>query len=306
MKKKKEEKATTTVSGDISGIKYRNSQGWSVFTVKGITCTGLLPDMCEIGTEVTCTGVLEDSKYGRQIKCESIIPAAPDLSSDSGVIKLLTRLPGIGPKRAAVAVVQFGKEEAWRLACEDPEKIGVKPDQAEAAKAIAASLLDSYDAIVYLLGIGLTDYQAATIYKTYGANTIQTVSENPYDLIDIDGFGFLTVDKIALKAGVSVGNPARIAACILYVLDDSASNGGHIYHQGWNLAEVVIDTLTQTAMKAEVPMSGAPDISAVRQQVHFLAGEGKIELSKGRVFSRQLIDAERTIIGFMEGCNAQA
>lgn len=273
-----------------------------MFSLAGNTptpCTGTLADMVEVGTEVTCTGIMENGKFGRQLKCESIVPAAPDVSTEAGVIKLLQRLPGIGPKKAAQAIQAHGHEEAWRLACTDPVQIGVRPEEVEEAIAVTATLLESYDATVYLLGIGLTDYQAGTIYRRYGRETIKVVSENPYQMTEIDGMGFITVDKIALKAGVSVGNPARIAACVKYVLDDSASNGGNIWHNGWSLADIVLETLTATAIKAEVPMHGAPDVSEVRKQVHFLAAEGKVVVEKGRVFSVDLLNAEKSILGFM-------
>lgn len=300
------------VTGEISSIKFRNSEGWSVFQVKttdpdpmfcGVTtCTGTLASMIDVGTSVTCTGVIEVGKFGRQVKCDQVVPAAPDVSTDAGVIKLLQRLPGIGPKKAMMAVQQFGHKEAWRLAGIDPEKIGVKAEHKNLAISIAATLLESYEATVYLLGIGLTDYQAGLIYGKYGKESIKVVSEDPYRLIDdIDGMGFITVDKIALKAGVSVGNPARITACILYVLDDSQSNGGNIWHNGWSLVEIVLQTLTDTAMKAEVSISGAPDKDEVRKQVHFLQAEGKIAINKGRVFSKTLLDAESAIFDFISG-----
>lgn len=300
-----------TIEGEITSIKFRNSDGWSVFTVKTvdpnpllsslITCTGTLAEMVEVGTTVTCTGTIESSAYGRQVKCESIVPAAPDVSTDAGVVKLLQRLPGIGPRKAMHSVQKYGHEEAWRLATTDPEKIGVKQSQVEEAISIAKTLLESYEATVYLLGIGLTDHQASTIYRMYGRDTVKVVSEKPYSLTDIDGFGFITVDKIALKAGVSVGNPARICACILYVLDDSASNGGHIWHNGWSLADIVLETLTDTAQKAEVSLIGAPDKDEIRKQVHFLSAEGKISVTKGRVFSKVLLDAEVAIFDFISG-----
>jgi len=303
MTKKQPEK--TTITGEISSIRFRNSDNWAVFSIKDSTtitnCTGTLADMVEVGSEVTCTGVMESGKFGLQLKCETITPAAPDISTEAGVIKLLQRIPGIGPKKAMQAVQKFGHEEAWKLACTDPVQIGVKEDVAEEAIAVAATLLESYEATVYLLGIGLTDHQAGIIYRRYGKESIKVVSENPYQMTEIDGMGFLTVDKIALKAGVSVGNPARVAACILYVLNDSAINGGHVWHNGWQLAEIVLDTLTQTAIKAEVPMSGAPDISMVRQQVHFLSAEGKVAIDKGRVFSKPLMDAENLIFSFVGG-----
>jgi len=292
----------TTITGEISAIKFRNSESWSVFSLAGnppIPCTGTLADMVEVGTEVTVTGVWENGKFGKQLKAEQVVPAAPDVSTDAGVIKLLQRLPGIGPKKAAQAVQKHGHEEAWRLACTDPVAIGVKPEESGEAIAISATLLESYEATVYLLGIGLTDHQASTIYRRYGKETVKVVSENPYQMTEIDGMGFITVDKIALKAGVSVGNSARISACILYVLDDSATNGGHIWHSGWSLADIVIETLTATAIKTEVPMHMAPGKDEVRRQVHFLAAENKVVIDKGRVFGVDLLGAEKRILEFM-------
>lgn len=293
----------TVITGEVSSIRFRNAEGWSVFSLQGQTIgfTGTLADMVQVGTEVTCTGKMEKSPYGQQLKCETIVPAAPDVSTDAGVLKLLQRLPGIGPKKAMMAVQKFGHDQAWKLALTDPEKIGVVPSCAGIAIEIAETLLESYDATVYLLGIGLTDHQAAVIYRIYGKQTIKVVSEDPYRLTEIDGFGFLTVDKIALKAGVSVGNDARVKACILFVLDDSASNGGNIWHSGWNLADTVLETLTQTAMKAEVSMVGAPDKDTIRKQVHQLQTEGKVSITKGRVFGQNLLHAEMTILDFVGG-----
>ena len=308
MKKSKQ----TILDGEISSIKFRNSEGWSVFTVKTVdpnpmlstttNCTGTLAEMVEIGTQVTCTGKIEKSAYGPQLKCSSIVPAAPDVSTDAGVVKLLQRLPGIGPKKAMQAVQAHGHEEAWNLACTDPEKIGVKPANKEHAIEIAGTLIESYNATVYLLGIGLTDHQASVIYGTYKHDTIKIVSEDPYRLTaEIDGFGFITVDKIALKAGVSVGNVARINACIVYVLDDSATNGGNIWHSGWSLCDIVLETLTETAKKAEVSLQGAPDKELVRKQIHFMCAEGKISIMEGRVFSKTLLEAETAIFDFISG-----
>jgi exodeoxyribonuclease V alpha subunit len=295
----------TTIKGTVATIRFRNSDGWAVFTVKNsetasnMPCTGLLAQMIDIGSEVTCTGKLEINQYGRQLKCESIVPEAPDVSSSKGVIKLLQRLPGIGPKKAEIAVNQFGHEAAWKYACEDPCKIGVLESRKEAAIAVATSLIDSYDTTVYLLSIGLTDNQAATIYSVFGKDTKKIVSEDPYQLIKIDGFGFLTVDKIALKAGVSIGSPSRIAACIMYVVADSSLNGGHIWHAGWELADIVLDTLSNSALKAEVPMIGFPVIEDVRKQVHFLKAEGKLEVEKGKVYPKGLLTAEQSILSFV-------
>ncbi len=290
-----------TITGEISAIRFRNAEGWAVFSLAGkhLGFIGTLASICEVGTEVTCTGTRETGKYGAQLKCETIVPASPDISTAQGVIKLLQRLPGIGPAKAKTAVDNMGHEEAWRLAQEDPAKLGVKESATDQAKNIAASLFGSYAATVYLLGIGLTDHQASIIHKRYGNDTIKTVSQAPYDLTEIDGFGFITVDKIALKAGISVSNQSRLNACILYVLEDNELSGGNIWHNGWALIDIVLSTLTETAQKAEVSLLGAPTKDEVRKQVHFLAAEGKLIVEKGRVYSERLLTAERAVLEFM-------
>lgn len=293
----------TAITGEITSIKFRNSEGWSVFTVKDSTtatnCTGTLAEMVEVGSEVTCTGVYESSAYGRQLKCEQVVPAAPDVSTEAGVIKLLQRLPGIGPKKAAMAVQEFGHEEAWELACTDPVKIGVKPDQAEEAMLIAGGLLESYEATVFLLSIGLTDHQSGMIYRMYGRETIKVVSENPFSLMDIEGFGFRTVFKIAIKAGIAPGCDAAVYACIKYILNDGEKNSGNIWLSGWALCDVVITTITEVAVSLEVPILALPTKDDVRRCCHFMASNGDIIIEKGRVFSKELRQAEEKILEFL-------
>ena len=125
------------------------------------------------------------------------------------------------------------------------------------------------------------------------------VSEDPYRLMEIDGIGFRRADLIAMKAGIAINNPARINACILYVLSDSATNGGHIWFTGWSLCELVLTTLTETAMGAGVPMANAPDKKMVRTQIYFLQAEGKLAIEDGKVFDVELMAAESRILEFI-------
>ena len=294
MKKKKEPKE---IKGAIRRVSFRNSEGWSVFTLDtGDTCTGILPEMCEVGSDVTCVGEFVTSKYGPQLKCSQVVPAPPDINSAGGVARLLQRLPGIGPKKAKLAVSEFGPEDAWTLAMHCPSEIGVKEKDCQLAREIAGNLINSFDTITYLLGIGLTDNQANKIIATYGRSAIQTVSENPYSLIGvIDGFGFLTVDKIALKAGIGVGNDARVSACVLFCLGDNEINNGHIYYYGKELIAIVLEQLSESAKRAEVPLVGAPDYKQARKCIYSLANEERVEIQKGKVYSKPLLDAEMVI-----------
>ena len=292
----------TESTGVIRSIAFRNSDGWAVFTLdNGQPCTGTLAEMIDIGTEVTVSGIFVDNaKYGRQIKCEKVVPAPIKTDSPSGVAKLLQRLPGIGPKKAMEAVQLHGAEQAWNLAKTDPEKIGVAAIMVEPAKTIAASLVNNIEATIYLLGIGLTDNKANTVMSHFGAkHAIKVVSENPYRLMDINGFGFLTVDKIAFQAGIEAGNQARVAACILYCLKDSQKNNGHIWFYGKELVAIVIDMMTESAKKAEVPLRDMPDYERVRMAIYELQAEGKVVIDGPMVFSKELLDAEKVIQSFL-------
>jgi ATP-dependent exoDNAse (exonuclease V) alpha subunit len=293
----------TATHGTIKSIQFRNSDGWAVFTMdNGTKCTGTLAEMIDVGTAVTCLGMwVMNDKFGKQIKCDKIVPEPIKADSTEGVTKLLQRLPGIGPKKAMEAVHKMGPEKAWQLAKEDPEQLGVKTELAETAKRIAISLVDNIEATIYLLGIGLTDNKANTVIAHFGdKHAVAVVSENPYRLMDIEGFGFITADKIAFQAGMEAGNQARVSACIIYCLNDSQKNEGHIYFYGKVLIAVVIDMMTESAKKAEVPIYNMPGYDQVREAIYNLQAEGKVFIEDGRVFSKELLEAEQTIERFLK------
>jgi exodeoxyribonuclease V alpha subunit len=84
------------------------------------------------------------------------------------------------------------------------------------------------------------------IYKTYGADAIRLISENPYRLArDIRGIGFRTADQIAVKLGFEKTALLRVRAGISYALAEAMEDG----HCGLPAEELV--PLTQKLL--EVP-----------------------------------------------------
>jgi exodeoxyribonuclease V alpha subunit len=68
--------------------------------------------------------------------------------------------------------------------------------------------------------------RAVRIYKTYGADAVQVMSENPYRLArDIRGIGFKTADAIAMKLGVDKTAVVRVRAGISYALTEAMDEG---------------------------------------------------------------------------------
>jgi len=66
--------------------------------------------------------------------------------------------------------------------------------------------------MVFLHSHGVGTARAVRIFKTYGSDAIQVMSENPYRLArDIRGIGFKTADAIAMKLGIK----SRASAFVL-------------------------------------------------------------------------------------------
>ena len=56
--------------------------------------------------------------------------------------------------------------------------------------------------MVFLHSHGVGTARAVRIFKTYGTDAVQVMSENPYRLArDIRGIGFKTADAIAMRLG---------------------------------------------------------------------------------------------------------
>lgn len=80
-------------------------------------------------------------------------------------------------------------------------------------------------------GYGVTPSIIGKLTKFYKspAKIIDMVKNHPYQLtFDIDGIGFLTADKIALKGGLLPQDPDRIGAWIHWFLEEEG-NKGHSY-----------------------------------------------------------------------------
>jgi exodeoxyribonuclease V alpha subunit len=81
--------------------------------------------------------------------------------------------------------------------------------------------------MVFLHSHGVGTARAVRIFKTYGPDAIQVMTENPYRLArDIRGIGFKTADAIASKLGIEKTAMIRIRAGISYALSE-AMNEGH-------------------------------------------------------------------------------
>src|SRR5262249_3087891 len=86
--------------------------------------------------------------------------------------------------------------------------------------------------MVFLHGHGVGTARAVHIYKTYGADAIARVQENPYRLaLDIHGMGFKTADTLAQRLGIPRDAVIRAQAGVWHVLQPFAEDGHCAVHQ---------------------------------------------------------------------------
>jgi exodeoxyribonuclease V alpha subunit len=126
------------------------------------------------------------------------------------------------------------------------EVTGIGPKRAERIIAGWAEQKVIREIMLFLHSNGVGTSRAVRIYKTYGADAIRLISENPYRLArDIRGIGFRTADQIAAKLGIEKTALIRVRAGISYALAEAMDDG----HCGLPAEELV--PLTQKLL--EVP-----------------------------------------------------
>jgi exodeoxyribonuclease V alpha subunit len=112
--------------------------------------------------------------------------------------------------------------------------------------------------MVFLHSHGVGTARAVRIFKTYGSDAIQVMSENPYRLArDIRGIGFKTADVIAMKLGIEKTATIRVRAGISYALTEAMDEGhcGLPTEELVPLAEKLLEVpqqLVRTALELEL------------------------------------------------------
>ena len=101
-----------------------------------------------------------------------------------------------GLRRPSVDVIEA---EPHRLR----EVAGIGPKRADGIATGWAEQRAIRQIMIFLHANGVGTSRAVRIYKTYGADAIQVISEDPYKLArDIRGIGFKTADALAMKLGI--------------------------------------------------------------------------------------------------------
>src|SRR6185437_8743592 len=182
------------------------------------------------GEWITASGEwVNDRTHGQQYRAKFLKTSEP--TSLNGIEKYLGSgmIRGIGPVYAKKLVRAFG-EKVFDTIEAEPERLrevtGIGPVRANRITAAWAEQKIIREIMVFLHSNGVGTARAVRIYKTYGADAVQVMTENPYRLArDIRGIGFKSADAIAMKLGIEKTAMMRVRSGISHALTEAMDEG---------------------------------------------------------------------------------
>jgi len=91
-------------------------------------------------------------------------------------------------------------------------------------------------------GLGATDVQMAL--ARFGSDAPKVISDNPFRLMEILGFSFPKIDRLASYLGIKPNDPRRVQGVVLWTLQE-ASKQGHLYLRRGELVASINDLLNK-------------------------------------------------------------
>ena len=249
------------------------------------TVVGSLPS-CAPGFRYKLRGTFKvHPTYGEQFafsEFEEVLPtgiAGIEGFLASGVIR------GIGPKMASAIVAKFG-EDAFEIMEREPHRLtlvsGIGPKKAEAIAEAFAAHREFAEVSMFFQEYGVSAEYALKLYKVYGADAVELISENPYRLVEeVYGIGFHKADNIAAKMGIEPESPFRIRSGIKYGLSYFAGEG-NTYMPQEELCErvgqlldvsrqLVYENMVDMAFEGEIQLDTLKGQTVVYLYVYYLA-----------------------------------
>ena len=236
MKSEPTESGTEILAGLVERVTFHNEEnGFAVLRVKArgkrdlVTVVGYAA-VISAGEFIQASGDWSnDRQHGLQFRARFLKAMPP--TTIEGIEKYLGSgmIRGIGPVYAKKLVRAFG-EKVFDIIEAEPDRLrevtGIGPKRAEGIVAGWAEQRVIREIMIFLHANGVGTSRAVRIYKTYGNDAVQLISEDPYRLArDIRGIGFRTADAVAMKLGIEKTAMIRARAGISYALTESLDDG---------------------------------------------------------------------------------
>ena len=272
------------IRGRVISIRHK-SEDFAVFTLAldgtgagddtVVTVAGPLFGLLQVtvGVTVGFNGAWgAHAKFGKQFIPHSWFPHA---RTPRDIERFLSEcIPDFTDQKVIDRLVQAYGTDVFQALTERPAEVQalIPPEDPSRARLDRALMAWTRARSLADLSVFLTEFavDASTIravYATFDSNAIRVITETPYRLVSVDGFGFALADKLAFKQGFGRDAPERLEGAILYVLRQEAQNG-HLYLRRGDLAGLVDELMQREFMETfDVPDLGRALLAAVDRLV---------------------------------------
>jgi exodeoxyribonuclease V alpha subunit len=231
-----EEQGRQPLSGVVERVTFHSPEtGFSVLRVKVrghgdlVTVLGSAAEV-HAGESIQASGQWQQHReHGLQFRANLLEVVPP--SSIEGIRRYLGSgmIKGIGPHFAGKLVAAFG-EDVFDVIERTPHRLleveGIGKTRLHRITVGWSEQKAIRDIMVFLQSHGVGTSRSVRIFKTYGADAIPLVKENPYRLArDIRGIGFKTADNLAQRLGIPKDSMLRARTGLSYALLQAVENG---------------------------------------------------------------------------------
>lgn len=195
--------------------------------------------------ELELEGKWQTTKYGVQLLIEHFAEIIPP--SIEGIIGYLSSglIRGVSEITAKKITDKFGLDTL--------SIIENSPDRLSEVKGLSdkkiSKIVDSYaqnkslrNIVSFLTPFGITLNKAVRIQDAFGEKAMEILNERPFELCDIPGFGFKTVDSIARKIKCKPNDKMRIKAAAKHIITEMKSEG-HVFMDQQELRDKCFELL---------------------------------------------------------------
>ena len=234
-----------TLEGFITFYKFENdSNGYRIALFKiddnkqerTITIVGYFPHFSKNDALVVKGNVIRHKKFGLQVEVQEIYKKLP--TSQENIIRFLSssQFKGIGAKTAS-KIYDYLKDDCISILVNKPEIYKelvhnniIKESNIESLKLGLRNFDFTSNAYQILLKHGFSMKNIMKAESVYGDDLDKIINDNPYRMIiDIEGIGFKSVDKIALSMGYKEDDKRRVKSAIIYSLNNYCHASGNTY-----------------------------------------------------------------------------
>jgi len=236
-------------------------------------------------------------KYGYQFRAFSCEPTYNEKNLDSIKLFLSTITKWVGHERAD-AIVNHFKQDTIKILDEEPQRLievegigdistGNLIEAWKEGKKKWEESKEIYSFKSFLSSLGLREGRIKRVINYLGGSreSEDTIRQNPYTLIEVEGFGFSITDYIAKRLGIKEDAPERLRAFIIYALKVLCNSYGHLFFT----KEELIASINQYLRENDTNFIGKNALSwdEIESSINSLIKDGIIVFDRGCIYTKQ-------------------